>query len=428
MAHCLSSDLPVIGKDLPVVLEASMIAASTAANDIGTAAERAISNEVIRLRQWGTDRICALPGPPFPDCFVGRLEACALRLTDLRASPGPRLTYMRQQWWIQDFGNECGLRQDGIPREVFALEPGVEIGVGPTTLIAESLRSIALRDFCIRLLGRKHDSGEVDQALRALRLATNRRAALVLRGKGDLVPIAYALHCRTLGADAPFVVCDRRRRSMIASVRSPANRESGVDALEAAAGGSLCMRSSRLPPDVSELLARLHAPEPERPVQLIVCSSGDNRRILLAGPVPIRVSPLRERAEELPRIVEEYAGEAIAALNAPADSFTNADLWWVIERAATSLSEIEKATLRVVARKVAANNVSQAAGLLGMAPISLDRWFKRRSQPPPPPTATIQSWARRSEEVLGTSGRKFAPVGVLRRAHHPRAPGHEKAT
>lgn len=41
--------------------------------------------------------------------------------------------------------------------------------------------------------------------------------------------------------------------------------------------------------------------------------------------------------------------------------------------AATSLPEIEKATLRVVALRVSANNVAQAAGLLGMAPISLDR-------------------------------------------------------
>lgn len=344
------------------------------------AAEESASNEVIRLREWGTDRIYALPAPPFADCFLGTSEAGALQLTDLRTSPGPRLTYMRQQWWIQDSGNESGLRQDGIPRQEFALDPGVEIGVGSTTLIAESLRSIAVRDFCFRLLGRKHDSGDVDQALRALRLATYRRAALVLCGEGDLVPIAYALHCRTLGLDAPFVVCDRRRRNVLASVRSPANRESGVVAWKAADGGSLCMCSSRLPSDVSELLARLHKPEPERPVQLVVCLNGDNRRLLLAGPVPIRVSPLRKRTEELPRIVEEYAEEAIAALNAPAGSFTHADLWWVIERAARSLAEIEKATLRIVALRVSAN-VPQAAELLGIAPISLVRWLKRRSVP-----------------------------------------------
>jgi len=361
------------------------------------AADESTSNMVIRLREWGTDRICTLPGPPFPDCCVDTSEERAPRLTDLRASPGPRLTYRRQRWWIQTFDNERGLRQDGIPREEFALDPGVEIGAGPTTLIAESIRSIALRDFCIRLLGRKHDSGDVDQALRALRLAIHRRAALILCGEDDLVPIAYALHCRTLGLDAPFVVCDRRRRDEFASVRSPASRPDGVAALEAASGGSLCVRNSGIPHDVSGLLAGFHGPEPERPAQLIVCLSclsGSNHLALLTGPVPIRVSPLRERANELPTIVRKYADEAIATLSAPAKIFTNADLMWVIEHAARSLAEIKKATLRVVALKVSTNNVKQAARLLGMAPISLTNWLKRRSQPPPSLAGAIQSHGR----------------------------------
>jgi hypothetical protein len=86
---------------------------------------------------------------------------------------------------------------------------------------------------------------------------------------------------------------------------------------------------------------------------------------------------------ELPRIVEEYAAEAIAALRPlrPWDSFTVADLRWVVECAATSLPEIEKATLRVVAIKMSAS-LSDAARLLGMAPVSLARWLGRRSQPP----------------------------------------------
>jgi DNA-binding NtrC family response regulator len=146
-----------------------------------------------------------------------------------------------------------------------------------------------------------------------------------------------------------------------------------------------------LPPDVSELLARLHKPAPEPPVQLIICLSGGPRRVLLAGPVPIHVSPLRDRAEELPRIVEEYADEAIAALSAPAKSFTHADLWWVVEHAAKSLAEIEKATLRVVALKVSANDVTQAAELLGMAPISLARWLTRRSYPSPSLAGALRS-------------------------------------
>jgi hypothetical protein len=164
-----------------------------------------------------------------------------------------------------------------------------------------------------------------------------------------------------------------------ASVRSKANHESGVVAFLAAAGGSLCM-TSRLPRDFTALLARLHEPDPR--VRLIVCSNRNDRGVRLAGPVPICVPPLRERALELPRIVEEYAAEAIAALR-PLRArdkcfFTADDLQWVVECAATSLPEIEKATLRVVARTMSAS-LSDAAGLLGMAPISLVRWFDRRA-------------------------------------------------
>jgi hypothetical protein len=120
--------------------------------------------------------------------------------------------------------------------------PGVEVGIGETTLIAESPRSIALRDFCARLLGWGGDHmPAVDHALRALRLAVACRSPLILRGEGDLR--------------------------------------------------------------------------------------------------------------------------------------------WVVECAATSLPEIEKATLRVVALKMSAS-LSDAARLLGMAPVSLARWLGRRSQPP----------------------------------------------
>ena len=110
-----------------------------------TASKASTSNEVIRLRQWGTDRVYMLPGPPFHDCYIDTPKAYPPQPPDLHASSGPRLTYRHQQWWVQHFGSKVDLRQDGIPREEFVLDPGVEIGVGPTTLIAESLRSSAVR-------------------------------------------------------------------------------------------------------------------------------------------------------------------------------------------------------------------------------------------------------------------------------------------
>jgi hypothetical protein len=175
---------------------------------------------------------------------------------------------------------------------------------------------------------------------------------------------------------------------MKASVRSPANYQSGLAAFRKAVGGTLCMRS-RLPHDFAELLAGLHEPDPR--VRLIVCPSQNDHGEGLAAPVPIYVPPLSERALELPRIVEEYAAEAIAALRPlrPEARFTAADLRWVVECAGTSLAEIEKATLRVVALHMSAS-LSDAARLLGMAPVSLARWLSRRSRPP---TANA-SWRR----------------------------------
>jgi len=67
-----------------------------------------------------------------------------------------------------------------------------------------------LHGFVARLVGWTR-AKEIEQALVSIRLAVARSAHLVLRGAGDMVPIAYALHRRTLGTDKPFVVCDPRR-------------------------------------------------------------------------------------------------------------------------------------------------------------------------------------------------------------------------
>jgi hypothetical protein len=65
----------------------------------------------------------------------------------------------------------------------------------------------------------------------------------------------------------------------------------------------------------------------------------------------------------------------------PADCFTPADLEWMADQSAASLTDIEKGTMRLVARKIS-DNLGQAAALLGMAPVSLARWLDRRSPPP----------------------------------------------
>jgi hypothetical protein len=89
-----------------------------------------------------------------------------------------------------------------------------------------------LRAFLARILGWSNERA-VELALRSLALALNHRATLVLCGEGDMVPIAWALHRRTLGPDRPFIVCDPRRGTKAASVRAPASHASGVAAFEA---------------------------------------------------------------------------------------------------------------------------------------------------------------------------------------------------
>jgi hypothetical protein len=305
---------------------------------------------------------------------LGSDEVCPVRLSAPGVLPThAQLARERNQWLIRALGDVPGLLRDGTRCDAFALQPGVEIGVGHATLVAETKHWIALRGFCARILG--WDSPAiVDRALRAIRLAATYRAPLVLCGNADLVPIAHALHRHALGADRPFVVCDPRRRTGTESVRSATNCTTGAVALELAMGGSLCVRRERLPQDFASVLAR--ARELDACVQLIVCSNRGDADAVLAG--PIQIPSLRTRKDDLPRIVDEYARDAIAALGVPPTSFIADDHAWVLRHAASSLLDIEKATLRLAALR-ASQNCSHAAARLGMAPVSLSRWMGRRN-------------------------------------------------
>lgn len=237
-----------------------------------------------------------------------------------------------------------------------------------------------LRSFCARILGwADEQKGAVEHALRLIELAATHRAALVLLGETDLVPIAQALHRRTLGAEQPFIVCDPKRQSLPTSVRSPENRGQGVTALVAARSGSLCVHSSRLPHDFSSVVTRMR--NPNTSVQLIVCADGSfDANPFLVLPAPILVPSLITRASELSRIVDEYTFDALEALGAPDACFTDDDHAWVLEHSSLTLPEIEKATLRIVALRMS-RSLSHAAERLGMAPVSLTRWLRRRKLP-----------------------------------------------
>jgi hypothetical protein len=233
----------------------------------------------------------------------------------------------------------------------------------------------ALRGYLARILGWS-DAMAVENALRSIELSIAHRAALVLLGDSDLVPIANELHRRTIGADHPFVVCDPRRVDPRASVRSPASQGSAVAAFHAAAGGSLCARVRWMPRDFAAVIPLVR--DPAAPVQLVLLADAVHAsHPFLVLPPPIRVPPLSARTSELPRIVEEYALDAIRDLPADMAGLSHVDRDWLIAHSASTLPEIEKGTRRLVAMRQT-GSITQAAARLGMSHVALAQWFGRR--------------------------------------------------
>lgn len=258
------------------------------------------------------------------------------------------------------------------------LQPGTELGIGGLTLLAESRRFVELRSVLARLLGWGPDQLlTVDLALRALHLAAANRTPLALCGGGDLVPIAQTIHRHTLGDDRPFILCDPRRRAPDATVRTAENIQPALAALVAAQGGSLCVWSKRLPRDFARVRGELRAQNVR--VQLIVCMQ-DLRDGQAFEPTRISIPPLDARHRELPRIIDEYAGDARASLAIDV-RFTAADRAWIASYSAASLPEIEKGTRRIVAVRHTGGNITAAAEMLGMSAVALRAWIGRREIP-----------------------------------------------
>jgi FHA domain len=346
----------------------------------GPGEERVMVNDgIVQLREWGSNRSYVLPTQPSDTVTIGSSDKCSLQLTD----PSGCLSRQHAQllrddtgWLARDLDSQDGMYLDGARRPKVLLEPGSELCLGGIRLVAESPRLIALRQFLARLLGwDKGRSETVDLAVRSVRLAATQRAALALCGDGDLVPIARGLHRYSLGDDRPFVLCDPRRRATDASATLE-NYTSGVRAFHAASGGSMCVRSKRLPHDFAELVIVLRGPCTH--VQLIACGRWPPDRTELVS-APIEIPPLSTRTDELDQIIDEYARDAVAMLRV-STPFTKVDRDWVRTHSASSLPEIEKGALRLVALREA-GNVARAAALLGMAHASLGEWIGRRRLP-----------------------------------------------
>jgi hypothetical protein len=248
----------------------------------------------------------------------------------------------------------------------------------PVSALTEGTEDIAVRDrelrvFFRRLLGLSEArSAQVDDAVDRVITAVDRGTPIALRGASDLVPVAYALHRRIVGADRPFVVCDPRRREVEGSVRAPPNRRTVGLALEAAMDGSICLRSRRLPADFDRLESvRDAAPFPT----IFVCLHREDRvRDLVCRPLEIPL--LAARASESHRLLLEAMDDAATALGTGPLRLPRQARHGVLEGVA-SFADLEKTALRIVAL-ASAPNPSQAAVRLGIALVSLTRWLDRR--------------------------------------------------
>src|ERR1041384_6908208 len=121
---------------------------------------------LIHLRERGTERVHPLPGPDVSACVIGSDPSAGLRLFDtggLVSRAHARLVREGTQWKIEDLQSKNGLRQDGTRNLKFPVVPGVEIGIGSLTLIAENQPLVQLRKYLARVLGWDADGQSLDR-------------------------------------------------------------------------------------------------------------------------------------------------------------------------------------------------------------------------------------------------------------------------
>jgi len=346
-----------------------------------------ITDEPTGLRVWGTGIVHQFSSTAHGRT-IGAAEGCWLQMQDSMgrvSQQHARLTYdSSSRWVLSDLRSKNGITQDGTPQVCFSLAPGVELGIGGITLIVESPLLVGLREVLALFLGwpderraaRDFDErrAAVDLALRSVRMAATRRESLQLCGDDDLtlISVARLLHRHTLGNEQPFVICARRPRdadpAIWANYDGVARYDSGLEALAAAEGGTLCVWP-RQPSDFAQVVEAHRNPSSR--VQLIVCTRTHQPDPLIA---PVILPPLAECAFELDRIIDAYVVDAGAM---PDGTLTTSDRAWIRSHESRTLAQIEKATRRFVAMRI--HGITRAADLLGLSHSTLSEWAARRT-------------------------------------------------
>jgi pSer/pThr/pTyr-binding forkhead associated (FHA) protein len=337
-----------------------------------------LEDEPIQLREWGTDRVYALPAPGADEWTIGASAQSWLHLQDNEgfvSRKHARILYGQTGWIIADAHSKNGLWLDGERQAEFPLTPGAEIGIGRLRLIVETPRVVRLRTLLARWLGWSVERvSVVDRALRAVRGFLAARSPLLLVADGDVVALAQRLHREALGAAQPFLVSDPRRGRSDPTPRSVENSPRSMRGRRVAAGGTLCVWAGRLPTDFAAM--KYQSDAPGNRTKLVICAHTIEQLQALPGWL-INVPPLSARPTDVDRIIEEYAAEAIAQFGAKRTSFTDRDRESIVARRPSSIPEIERAVSRLVAIREF-GGVTRAAPRLGLSHTALSRWVARR--------------------------------------------------
>lgn len=334
-----------------------------------TALGWAIADPITQLRIFGTSRTFRLENGT--SWIIGAAPESSIQLDDPSGRLSRRHATLNRdgsELIISDLGSTNGVKIDGEPRKTSVLAPGLEIEVGGMTLVAESDELCRFRNLLCRFLGWDASrAGDVDRAMRIARETANLRAALIVRGEGAQSGFARKLHRMTLGADRPLVV--------------HADDEKGMAALMRAIDGSLFVDAERLPRDIRNVVVSLRMAD--KRVRLIVGANSTEGASEVAALIPvvatIWVPSLRDRADEMDRILEEYARDAVDALGAAAPALREHDLKWIAASGIDTHEDAEIVMLRVVA--IRNWGVTGGAERLGITHGALSRWARRRKIP-----------------------------------------------
>lgn len=223
------------------------------------------SDPVTQLREWAGEKIYPLPDADVRECIIGSEPSANIQLSDPRGLVSRRHARLFRTsdgiWRIQDTDSKNGVHLAGESLSEFRVTPGIEIGVGSLTLVAENRTLIQLRGYLARVLG--WEAGQrpaIDLAIRAIRAATTLRAPISLDGTDDLVAVARQIHRHTTLAGAPFIVFGERPREKDGSLRVTATHDDPMASFEQAAGGTVCVRAERPPAGLGRLMKAAREP------------------------------------------------------------------------------------------------------------------------------------------------------------------------